>query len=146
MNKVNLTKQIFVLLQFTSILLLVIAGNTWSLDWGLLIQLLAVAIGLWAIKSVGQNNWSIYLVPNDNSSVSTTGIYRFIRHPMYLAVLLFCWPIALRNLEVWALITAVVLTATLLLKIYYEERLLQEKHSDYKTRFAKTKRLLPFIW
>jgi protein-S-isoprenylcysteine O-methyltransferase Ste14 len=146
MHKVNILKQTFVFFQFVSILILVIFGNVLVWDWGLLLQVLAVFIGIWAIKSVGKNNWSVYPVPNDESSIASGGIYKFIRHPMYLAVLLFCWPIALRSLEVWALITALVLTGTLVLKIFYEERLLEEKHTEYKSLFSKTKRLIPFVW
>lgn len=146
MSKSYLTKQLFVLIQFICIFVLVIFGTVFKLDWGLIAQLIALFIGIWAIQSVGQNNWSVYPVPNENSSISTRGIYKFVRHPMYLGVLLFCWPIALRDLETWSLMVALTLNITLIFKIVYEEHLLQHKHPSYNKTFASTKRLIPFIW
>lgn len=141
-----LIKQSFVFVQFTCIFTLLFFGPVFRLDWGLVAQMLALFIGFWAIKSVGQNNWSVYPVPNESSTISTKGIYIYVRHPMYLGVLLFCWPIALRGLETWALVVATTLNLTLIFKIFYEERLLQQKHPEYHSTFSKTKRLIPFVW
>ena len=139
-------KQIFVLLQFISIGILLVFGNVLGLDLGGVFQMLAVLLGVWAIKSVGQNNWSVYPVPNEESSISQKGVYAYVRHPMYIAVLAFCWPIAIRTLATWAFAVAGTLTLTLVMKILFEEKQIVAKHPEYEAYAAKTKRLIPFIW
>jgi len=64
-------------------------GDVLAFDILFVVQVLALILGIWAIRSVGENNWSVYPVPNEGSTISTLGAYRYVRHPMYLALLLF---------------------------------------------------------
>ena len=140
-------KHIFVLSQFISIALLSYFGNVLTFDWYVMLQLVVVALGIWAVRSVGENNWSVYPTPNEVSSISTTGAYKYVRHPMYTALILFFLPVVLRADGFFSWTIYGILILTLIVKIIFEERQLIKKHTEY-THFKKVtkKRLIPFVW
>jgi protein-S-isoprenylcysteine O-methyltransferase Ste14 len=140
-------KHIFVLSQFISIALLSYFGNVLAFDWYVMLQLVGVALGIWAVRSVGENNWSVYPTPNEGSSISDSRAYKLVRHPMYTALILFFLPVALRADGWFSWILYGVLVFTLVVKILFEERQLIKKHTEY-TDFKKVtkKRLIPFVW
>ncbi|MFT5347854.1 MAG: protein-S-isoprenylcysteine O-methyltransferase Ste14 [Bacteroidia bacterium] len=123
-------KHIFVLFQFISIALLSYFGNVLAFDWYVMLQLLGVALGIWAVRSLGENNWSVYPTPNEGSSISATGAYKYVRHPMYTALILFFLPVALRADGWFSWILYGVLVFTLFVKILFEERQLIKKHAE----------------
>ena len=110
-------------------------------------QVASVALGIWAVKSVGENNWSVYPIPNQESSISALGAYQLVRHPMYTALVLFFLAVALRTDGWFSWLTYGVLVVTLILKILFEEKQMLLKHPEYGN-FKKVtkKRLIPFIW
>ena len=108
---------------------------------------MAIAFGIWAIKSVGEANWSVYPTPNKGSIISEREAYKIVRHPMYTALVLFFLPVALRANGFYSWTIYGVLVITLILKIIYEEKQLLVKHTEYAD-FKKItkKRLIPYIW
>jgi protein-S-isoprenylcysteine O-methyltransferase Ste14 len=79
--------------------------------------------------------------------VVSTGVYGFVRHPMYLgAVLLFTGAPLLLGSEV-GLAIAGLMTLLLAARILGEERLLTNKLDGYAEYRRKVRyRLLPFLW
>lgn len=112
------------------------------------LQILAtgVAIVLAAAWSMGRRTISVFPHPRASAELITTGLYRFVRHPMYLAVLLCALAacLAYQQWEKWLL--AGVLALVLLVKIRREERLLRLRFTGYADYAAHTSALLPFIW
>jgi len=82
-----------------------------------------------------------------NQKVIDTGVYRFVRHPMYAGVSLYLIGTALW-LESYAAVLLVMLPiAILALRIVYEERFLKNNLPGYDAYTQKVKyRLIPFIW
>jgi protein-S-isoprenylcysteine O-methyltransferase Ste14 len=116
-------------------------------DLGIIVQVAAILLALWSIKSVGDNNWSVYPTPNDNSTISSKGPYLFVRHPMYTSLLVFFIPMVIRATDWFSWTIYGILTITLVCKIVYEEKLLVKKHPDYQDYKNLTKkRLLPYIY
>lgn len=79
--------------------------------------------------------------------VITTGPYKYVRHPMYVAVigLYFSQCIALGS--VYALIPLIGIIVTILLRTHFEDKILHEELQGYKEYARKTKyRLIPGIW
>jgi len=79
--------------------------------------------------------------------VITTGPYAFVRHPMYIIViiLLFAIPIALGSR--YALILSVFLTLLLIVRTYFEDRTLHAELEGYPEYAKQTRyRLIPRIW
>lgn len=77
----------------------------------------------------------------------TTGMYRLVRHPMYLAVLIMyaATPVALGSW--WALLPVVLLPVVLAARIHDEERMLVDELPGYRDYQARTRfRLVPGVW
>lgn len=116
-----------------------------------ILGILCLTLGLWLLHrshtDLG-NNWSITLEVRDGHQLVTEGIYRRIRHPMYLSLLVYSLGQALA-LPNWVAglsygVAFVLLTA---LRIGREERMmLEEFGADYAGYMARTKRLFPGLW
>ncbi len=79
--------------------------------------------------------------------VITTGPYRFVRHPMYVGVLvyLFCLPLALGSL--WTLVVSSLLTVLFLIRTVLEDKTLHEELEGYRDYAAQVRyKLVPGIW
>jgi protein-S-isoprenylcysteine O-methyltransferase Ste14 len=79
--------------------------------------------------------------------VCDTGLYRLIRHPGYLGMLLMLLAFPLVLNSYWALIPAVAGAAVLVLRTALEDRFLTEHLAGYVHYAARTKwRLIPLIF
>lgn len=76
-------------------------------------------------------------IPIPGAPLITRGIYKYFRHPMYLAVLLFGAGMVLRNLDGMAILLWLALFSTLCVKANMEDVLLRNAHSraqEYQLR------------
>jgi protein-S-isoprenylcysteine O-methyltransferase Ste14 len=110
-----------------------------------------LALGLWLLHrshaDLGRS-WSITLELREQHELVTHGIYRRVRHPMYLALLLYCLGQAL-VLPNWVAGPSYLVAFGLLfaLRVGPEERMLLEQFGpQYAEYMARTKRLLPGVW
>jgi protein-S-isoprenylcysteine O-methyltransferase Ste14 len=79
--------------------------------------------------------------------VVSTGVYGFVRHPMYLAALLLFTGSPLLMGSVYGLLIGLALTLLLAIRSLGEEKMLEnelEGYADYKKKVKY--RLIPFIW
>ena len=82
--------KILVFIQFTLIVLISIPYNktiTYPFS-GVIIILIGIVIGLLALNVNRRENFNITPYIKSNCKLITYGIYKYIRHPMYLSVLL----------------------------------------------------------
>ena len=82
-------------------------------------------------------------IPKDDAQLVTRGIYRYIRHPMYSALLLIGLGLLLSRFNLFALLIFVSLSAVLLYKSKYEDVLLGARHQDAKEYQSRTGRFFP---
>jgi protein-S-isoprenylcysteine O-methyltransferase Ste14 len=104
-----------------------------------------ILLGGWSIYVMRKSRLRILPDPASNAVLITNGPYRIIRHPMYTAVLLFCAGIV--NWKHTAdMILFTLLLITLLVKLTYEERMLNRKFEVYRHYQETSFRLIPFLF
>ena len=114
---------------------------------GLLCLMLGLLFFVRAHAALGAN-WSATLKVQEGHELITSGIYRHVRHPMYLALLLYSLGQALVIPNFVAGPSCGAAMAVLfLLRVNVEERLMLEHFGkDYQVYIARTKRLIPGVW
>jgi len=79
--------------------------------------------------------------------VVTTGPYRFVRHPGYLAAILGALATPLMLGSAWTFVPAGLLGLLFVVRTYLEDETLQRELDGYKEYSEGTQfRLLPFLW
>lgn len=110
-------------------------GNRWLVVAGLVIQAAFILFAVWARRSLG-SNWSGEVRIATEHQLVRSGPYRFIRHPIYTALLGMYCGTALVSGEIHALVALVVVTVAYWRKIRLEERALAEsfgaEHEAYR--------------
>jgi protein-S-isoprenylcysteine O-methyltransferase Ste14 len=122
----------------------VMLGQTSVVAWAALA--LSGVIGLWALTANRPGNFNIRPTPHSTGVLVQSGPYRWIRHPMYTAVLLFgagC-SLAEANTAVWLIWCG--LAGVLLIKAVLEERWMLLQHPTYRLYQAHTKRFVPGLF
>jgi len=77
----------------------------------------------------------------------TTGVYSFVRHPMYTSVVLLAPGMALWLGSYAAAILSIVPITLIGVRIIFEERFLCRELPDYEAYMHHVRyRLVPFVW
>lgn len=113
---------------------------------GMLIQMLGFSLGLISIFQMKLHNLSIKPEPKENAELIQSGIYKYIRHPMYMSILVFLCPLIDFESNSISLNLFILLIIVLAFKMNYEETLLRSKFPEYENYIGTTKRLIPFIY
>jgi len=110
-----------------------------------------LVLGLWLFYRSHADlgtNWSITLEVREKHQLVTHGVYRWVRHPMYLALLIYAAGQAL-VVPNWLVGPSYGVAMLLLvaLRLPAEERMMLEAFpKDYEAYRATTKRLVPGVW
>lgn len=123
-----------------------IAGGE-SVRWaGVAIFAVGIMLRLWPVFVLGRRFSGLVAIQPGHTLV-TTGIYRAIRHPSYLGLLLsaFGWALGFRSGA--GLVLAALMIGPVVARIRAEERLLREEFGDqYAAYCARTSRLIPGVY
>jgi protein-S-isoprenylcysteine O-methyltransferase Ste14 len=121
------------------------AGALLAQGWaGGAVQVGAVALMAWARITFGRRSFHAAADPTAGGLV-TSGPYRFLRHPIYAAVLYFAWAGALGHAGWWPVLLATLVTLGLGYRMLAEERLVAARYPEYQAWAARTRRLIPGI-
>src|SRR5690606_31092485 len=83
----------------------------------------------------------------EGQQVVTTGLYRFVRHPMYSSALILVGGVPLALGSWWGLAFLVPLLFVLVLRLLDEEKMLAEELDGYRAYMSRTRfRLVPYVW
>lgn len=124
----------------------------WTIDgdavrWlGVVLYAAGGALRIWPVFVLG-NRFSGLVAIQPGHTLVTSGVYRVMRHPSYLGLLInsLGWSLAFRS-TVGLLLTA-LLIPPLLARIHAEERLLRETFcAEYDAYCARTSRLIPGLY
>ncbi len=111
----------------------------------ILLQVLAALLMLWARLTLGFRSFHLSARPTSGGLV-VSGPYRFLRHPVYAAVLLFIFAAIASNFSIQNAGLGLLGTAGALTRILMEEELLRREFTEYTDYAKETKRLIPFIF
>lgn len=139
------TSVLLVLLQFTSIAVLLIGGG-WDLAlWSWLLFTAGLVLFVWAAWAMGRN-FTVMPEPKPGNTLVRRGPYRWLRHPMYTAVIICAIAVTVGAPSAWRLLALAVCVPALVWKVVHEERRIGEMHADYQAAMRGTWRLFPFVW
>jgi protein-S-isoprenylcysteine O-methyltransferase Ste14 len=101
----------------------------------------------WTMKENTYLSEMVRIQEERGHQVCTTGPYQYVRHPMYVGVIifLFCFPLALGSL--YALIPAFVTVILFFIRTALEDKTLHNELPGYKEYAEKVRyRLIPGVW
>ena len=113
----------------------------------LMMLIVGLAVRWFAVFSLGKA-FSANVAIRTSQRINQSGLYRLIRHPSYLGLILIFVAVGLHARNPLSLCFAVIPpTAMLLYRIHIEERALVAAFgSQYLDYMARTKRLLPYVY
>lgn len=82
-------------------------------------------------------------LPKERGVLQVRGLYKFVRHPMYVGVIVFSLGIAISSGMFRKYLIVLGLVLLFNYKARYEEKLLVAKYSGYKAYMQKTRRFIP---
>jgi protein-S-isoprenylcysteine O-methyltransferase Ste14 len=146
-NYKSIINFIFVIFQFGGIGFILLTGPAFSKNMILLLlQLFGIFIGIWAIGAMKLYNLRIFPDLKKDAQFVSNGPYKLLRHPMYLGIFLFIIPLMIDKFSLVRFFVILIIIIDLLLKIIYEESLLNKHYPVYKEYSKKTFRIIPFIF
>ena len=110
---------------------------SWASGLAFALDVVALAI-LFAAWYALRPSLRISPIPKEGAVLITTGIYSFIRHPMYVGVLLFGAGFVLTNITWISISIWAALFITLVYKARFEDSLLSIKHPQATAYQSKT--------
>jgi protein-S-isoprenylcysteine O-methyltransferase Ste14 len=139
---------ILVFLQFFIIFLMIlpIGAPTDTVGLGVAVFSFGLFIGFLAILKNKLGNFNVRPDIKEDCTLITTGIYAYIRHPMYTSVLIMMSSMMVIYPEKAEYLLYSILVVVLLLKMFYEESLWKCESEEYKEYTKSTKRVIPFIF
>ena len=115
------------------------------LTLGVIMNIAGVVIAIMARRTLA-GNWSSGVVLKENHELITTGLYSYVRHPIYTGILLMALGTALVNGTLASIALFVIVLAFLTYKAVKEEQLLtQHFPNEYPAYKARVKRIVPFV-
>ena len=120
------------------------AGAIWVL-LGLALQLGSFWLAISARRALGRN-WSGAITEKEDHELIRSGPYRFVRHPIYSAMLGMVAGTALVSGDAHALLGAVIMTGAYIRKIPLEEQNLAQVFGPRYEEYRRTTRgLIPWV-
>lgn len=148
--------QTLVLIQFTLFGLigasaLLIPTERSNIQWviGVSATIAGLIFALVAIGEHGRVNHggpSAFPIPRQHADLITSGLYKYIRHPIYTGVLLAAFGISVWHGHILTLLLSIVLVGLLTYKSMYEESLLRGQYPDYPAYMQSAGRFFPKIF
>ncbi len=112
---------------------------------GLVLLASGFIVMMWAEMALGRH-FSLHVTIQEGHQLVTGGLYRYLRHPRYLGIIVFNVGIALVYRSGLALMLIAALLAVLLWRIHDEELLLRNTFKgEWESYSRRSWRLLPFV-
>jgi protein-S-isoprenylcysteine O-methyltransferase Ste14 len=147
MKDVSAKSWLLIIGQFACIAYILLTGPLLARHPGwLALEMAGALLGIWAYVSIPFKQLRIAPEVSASAKLIKRGPYRWIRHPMYAAVLLAALALVLDTPSLWRWLGWIGLVIVLGLKAVHEERLLAKTFPEYPDYQRQTKRFLPYLW
>ena len=138
---------ILVMLKFGLFFAILYAGGIVPVNFiGLGVQLVGVVLYVLAFVSFNKKYFSFMPLPKPGAYIIMHGPYSFLRHPMYLAMLLITMPLTYEYFSVKIALLQVSFTLVIALLVYIEEYVFGNIDLNYKNYIKYTKMILPLLF
>lgn len=137
--------KLLVFLQFTLIGLMLLSMNSMPNLFATITFLIGATIGIWALSHNQLDNFNIQPNIKKGCILITSGIYRWVRHPMYSSVILMMLAVLISNPTLLMFSLFTLLITVLILKAKREESLWLRHDTLYLDYREKTKYFIPYI-
>jgi len=138
--------KILVFLQFGLIgLMLLFSKSIFSSFTSISIFFVGLVVGILALLRNKLGNFNIQPKMKENATLITTGIYTYVRHPMYLSVILMMLGVWMNAPALLETLLLLLLILVLLLKAKKEEAIWLQESEAYAIYKKRSKLFLPFI-
>ena len=111
----------------------------------IIIQLFSFCLMIWARITFKSRSFHLTADPTKGGLV-TNGPYRWLRHPIYAAVIYFSWACLIAFPEIEVLLAVLIITVGLFTRMILEEKALNKAYPEYAEYSKRAKRLIPFIF
>ncbi|HMS63910.1 MAG TPA: isoprenylcysteine carboxylmethyltransferase family protein [Ignavibacteria bacterium] len=111
----------------------------------LFLELFAIIFGIWAMYEF---KFRFNITPDlkENSKLMRYGPYKFVRHPMYSALIIMTLALVINDFTFFRIGAWIFLVLVLNYKSNIEEKYLNDKFTEYSDYKLKTKKLVPYIF
>lgn len=111
----------------------------------LIAAFLGVLGNVFALVTLAKLGKSFSIFPEARRLI-TTGPYALVRHPLYLAEELVIIGMIVNHLHVVSVLAGLVHLGLQILRMGWEERVLESAFPEYSTYRSRVRRFLPWIW
>ena len=142
-----LSSFLLVAMQIACLIVLMITGPVFNFESSAIYLLFfSLFLGSWAIMVMLPSKLNIFPEVSKGATLIQKGPYRYIRHPMYLSLILLMISLLWMHFAWYRLLISILLLIDLIIKIEYEERILIRDLAGYKTYKGVTYRLVPCVY
>ena len=113
--------------------------------FGLIIAGVGILIFMIAILQLNKN-LSPFPTPKSNAQLIQSGLYKYIRHPIYTGILLGFTGYAVYLESIYKLAITLLLLIVFIIKSIYEEKKLTDRFSNYSLYKKTTGRFFPKLF
>jgi protein-S-isoprenylcysteine O-methyltransferase Ste14 len=122
-------------------------SNYWLINiYDIFPILLLFISGIIEYNAILNLNENYYPQVGPEKRIVQSGIYKIIRHPIYLCAILFSSSIILllsKNIYLFLIVPIIIVV---IIKVEHEDNYLLKKHKIYKKYKNKTYKLIPFVY
>lgn len=122
------------------------------ISWILLVlSAYAVVAGVFELKKAGKaarsrKDKELYAFEKTTELVDS-GIYKYIRHPLYASLLYLTWGVFLKNITPETFVVSLLSSGFLFVTARYDEKECQSYFGDqYREYMTRSKRFIPFVF
>lgn len=147
MTRTAIAGRLLVTAQFALLAWLIwpLTPQAWSLP-ALALLGCALALGLWTLAYNRPGNFNVRPEPKASGRLVTGGPYRYIRNPMYSALLLFAAAVVLAYADPWKILCWLALALVLVAKAMLEEHGLRAQYAEYAEYAKRVRRFIPGLF